>query len=139
MPWIGRRIQLLTMARHNSGLHIHRALTNSLTERGIDVEIRKSHPSPVIFREFRMVGSNVDCKRWFFARHSLFQCRRSTLKGDEILLAVQATNEHGNCCAPTTCQSTRVTFAAIMHSLKAPLTILLLHSHVRNKDAPVFK
>lgn len=58
------------------------------------------------------------------------------MDGDLILQAVQGINEHSGCCGVGGFQTTVVAFADMLHNFRAPLTILLLRLHVRNKGAP---
>jgi hypothetical protein len=133
-PGVEDAFKFFTIAGQNPELHINRAF--SLAGQGADVESWRVIQALQHFASFAWWSRMWTVQEMVLAQHPSFQCGRSVLDGDLMLQAVQGMRKHSSCCGVGGSQPTVIAFAEMLHSFRAPLTILLLRSHVRNKGDP---
>ncbi|CAN9195532.1 unnamed protein product [Alternaria alternata] len=135
-PGVDDAFKSFTIVGQNPELHVNRALTLSLAGQGVKVETERVIQALQHFASFAWWGRMWTVQEMVLAQHPVFQCGRSVLDGDLMLQAVQGMNGHGGCCSVGGSQPTVEAFADMLHSFRAPLTILLLRSHVQSKGDP---
>jgi hypothetical protein len=135
-PGVNDAFRFFTIAGQISELHVNRVLSPSLAGQGVDAESERVIRALKHFASFAWWGRMWTVQEMVLAQHPIFQCGRSVLDGDLMLQAVRGIFEHNGCCVLGGSQSTVAAFAALTHCFRAPVTILLLRSNLRNEGDP---